>query len=99
MTSPPEPATTPAPVPTEETEPPAEPAYPADEDEDDDTAMVMYEYVGCYADEVDDRVLVDKLDSPAMTLEVSTAVYLLDLRVVVVPASEGWSKKAPLFVC
>eukprot|EP00903_Cladosiphon_okamuranus_P006097 g6007.t1 len=47
---------------------PAPPAYPADEDEDD-IAVEVYEYVGCYSDTREDRVLFDKLDSPDMTTE------------------------------
>lgn len=81
VTSLPVPATTPAPVPTEQpVTATAEPAYPVEDDDDDatagddDTGIVMYEYVGCYADKGGERVLTDKLDLPNMTTEVSPAV-------------------------
>lgn len=38
--------------------------------DEDDGGMEMYEYVGCYTDRKDDRVLGDKLDSVLMTAEV-----------------------------
>lgn len=48
---------------------------PVDKEEDDedstDGGMEMYEYVGCYTDRQDDRVLGDKLDSDLMTADVS----------------------------
>ena len=63
--------TTPAPVSSEQpVEATAEPTYPVEED-DDGATMVMYEYVGCYVDTQEDRVLDDKLDAPGMTTEVS----------------------------
>lgn len=64
--TPPVPATTPAPAEEEDDDAVA----------DDDTAMAMYEYIGCYVDTLEDRVLADKLDSPDMTIEVSAAAVL-----------------------
>ncbi|CAM9378424.1 unnamed protein product, partial [Ectocarpus sp. 8 AP-2014] len=58
-----------APAPTPADAPMPDPVDEEDDDDSTDGGMEMYEYVGCYTDRKDDRVLGDKLNSDLMTAD------------------------------
>lgn len=53
------------------------------EADDDDNTVVMYEYIGCYSDKQEDRILGDMKTSDSMTADVSLA---FDMLLLVIPS-------------